>query len=162
MCQFRACAAIRAQIPSYDSLDNNKHPSGGHCRIRMPHEQARVCFQFAMLPLWRFSCCCSKLLITQVYGKTHKHSDRKHQLHNHEPASSYQESRRRCFMPMCFCSSHATPWQSEKSLAHEAASFDWHLGVFIPYDCSLQNLNIFPLTPIVWSAINLKALYSRY
>lgn len=60
------------------------------------------------------------LLITQVYGISHKHTDRKHQFHNHEQASSYQESRRTCFMPTCFCSNHATPWQSAKSLAHEA------------------------------------------
>ena len=31
-------------------------PRGGHCRIRMPHEQVCVCFRCPMLPLRRCSC----------------------------------------------------------------------------------------------------------
>ena len=108
-----------------------KFESGGHCRMRMPHEEVRVCFRFAMLPLRCFAC--SRFFITAVWAT--KHLDRKRQLHptNHKQASTYQEPYCQCFTqntcflpylgksrqltefmkiarPICFSSRHATPW----------------------------------------------------
>lgn len=63
-----------------ESLDK-KLPSGGHCRIRMPHEPACVCFRCAMLPLRRCSCFCYHLyepqtLWSQVPVPTRPHEPR--------------------------------------------------------------------------------------
>ena len=135
MLQFMVqIAAITVKMQSNESLDK-KLPSGGHCRMRMPHEQACVCFRCAMLPLRRFSCfCCSRLFITTCMS--HKNSDHKHQLDptNREQASSYQESYRQCLTPICLLF---------------IATFHCNLGVFIPYDCSWERLSFLLLTRTV-------------